>query len=400
MAQRVMPWCPCKQQAAAFARSCRAHTLPAGQGQNHLSACSLDIHVQAIHGSDGDDSGVALALTGLGKPEGEALRQQGQHHARLQQRQVLPQAVAWALDEGHKLVQPLCLVELVVLSVRQEALGTEHPGVLVHVVGALQHAGHHDACRQLVAHDGVVGGKLAGDHRDHTVLAQGLFQHRQRIRHAVHLTPGGGRALRGGLGENSGRLCSHLAQDVGVLAQLKAAPRQHGSAGFVACQQEGLDLVAQLSLQRFIPCLARFLDGVHDPVQDVLARAQHTFLTRLPPIPEVVDQERVQGPHPSVEAPPLRQDGQVHPIGAQHTPIGLFHHRQVQRRENPVAFLRVQAQDRVSNDLQREQPELLLQIHSHPSPPPCLQLGGQPVDCALGNGDDVIKDACAQGGAN
>eukprot|EP00967_Tisochrysis_lutea_P122301 scaffold202253_cov21-Tisochrysis_lutea.AAC.4 len=87
MAQRVMPWCPCKQQAAAFARSCRAHTLPAGQGQNHLSACSLDIHVQAIHGSDGDDSGVALALTGLGKPEGEALRQQGQHHARLQQRQ-------------------------------------------------------------------------------------------------------------------------------------------------------------------------------------------------------------------------------------------------------------------------------------------------------------------------
>eukprot|EP00967_Tisochrysis_lutea_P048421 scaffold59130_cov21-Tisochrysis_lutea.AAC.2 len=63
-------------------------------------------------------------------------------------------------------------------------------------------------------------------------------------------------------------------------------------------------------------------------------------------------------------------------------------------RTHPVAFLRVQAQDRVSNDLQREQPELLLQIHSHPSPPPCLQLGGQPVDCALGNGDDVIKDAC------
>eukprot|EP00967_Tisochrysis_lutea_P048422 scaffold59130_cov21-Tisochrysis_lutea.AAC.3 len=27
--------------------------------------------------------------------------------------------------------------------------------------------------------------------------------------------------------------------------------------------------------------------------------------------PEVVDQERVQGPHPSVEAPPLRQDGQA-----------------------------------------------------------------------------------------
>ena len=53
-----------------------------------------------LDGPHGDDCGVALTLTRLGSPPLKALEQGGEHNARLEQSQVLAQAVAWPLRAG------------------------------------------------------------------------------------------------------------------------------------------------------------------------------------------------------------------------------------------------------------------------------------------------------------
>ena len=50
--------------------------------------------------------------------------------------------------------------------------------------------------------------------------------------------------------------------------------------------------------------------------------------------PKVVDKEGIEGPHPAVKLPPLRQDGHIHAVGAQHSPVGLLHDWQIQRRKH------------------------------------------------------------------
>ena len=52
---------------------------------------------------------------------------------------------------------------------------------------------------------------------------------------------------------------THLLHDIFAQNALKTAPGEHGCTGFVASQQEGLDLVAQLRLQSIVPSHAWFL---------------------------------------------------------------------------------------------------------------------------------------------
>lgn len=70
-------------------------------------------------------------------------------------------------------------------------------------------------------------------------------------------------------------VCSwpHLLPRLGVPAQLVHRPHEHGCAGLMARQQEGLDLVAQLRLNGCRPLCARALLAACQGVQAVCGSA-------------------------------------------------------------------------------------------------------------------------------
>lgn len=73
----------------------------------------------------------------------------------------------------------------------------------------------------------------------------------------------------------------HLGECVRSLSELIERPGQHGRARLMAGQQEGLNLVAQLCLQRGTPCAALGLQHSHSPFS-MLYIARHYIALHLP----------------------------------------------------------------------------------------------------------------------
>jgi hypothetical protein len=69
-----------------------------------------------------------------------------------------------------------------------------------------------------------------------------------------------------------------------------------------------------------------------------------------------------------------------------------------QHHAHPVALLGLHAEDGLADDLQLEQPELLLDVHRLAAAAERLQLARQPVGRLLGDEDDVVQYVHAQRG--
>mmetsp|Transcript_20794 Transcript_20794/g.37216 ORF Transcript_20794/g.37216 Transcript_20794/m.37216 type:complete len:264 (-) Transcript_20794:328-1119(-) len=169
----------------------------------------------------------------------------------------------------------------------------------------------------------------------------------------------------------------------------------------MACQKEGLDLVAQLSFESRGPLLIVFLDSVKDSIQDIGARtsAFGTGNALLPALTEVIDEISIELADKGSETEPLR-DGEVFAVGAKDTTVGLLHHRKVKDREDLVAFLRGQAQNSLTNDLKSEKAKLLLDVEGFTTFLKSLDLIAKSRCTLVCNNDDIIENICSQSRAH
>mmetsp|Transcript_4421 Transcript_4421/g.20072 ORF Transcript_4421/g.20072 Transcript_4421/m.20072 type:complete len:225 (+) Transcript_4421:38-712(+) len=210
-----------------------------------LSHPSRHGEVHPVSGRDGNSLRVLLPVlrARLGPPV--LPNQRAQHHTRLQESQILPETVPGTLYERKEL-EPLVLVEPRI----SEPLGFIHqrvrPEVLT-LVDTLQGHDHRRALGNANAAQIVILLRHTRDNRNHGIQPESFLQRREGVIEGIKGLPCGQRVF---LQSPKHRIAlrADLLRGFQVVAQLMHGPSEHRRGGLVTRQQEGLDLVAQLSL--------------------------------------------------------------------------------------------------------------------------------------------------------